>query len=134
VDLPLKRVECDFFGRLVDAQPNDEGGYSGNVEGEVFRQLLSEDEAGEPVLLFEFQALVGGPGHFTTDMHGNVELRIAGEQPPEALPFWLELEALSGAESSPDHYAGSWTCASLSMLLGDIGPEVPGTWTLEPED
>jgi hypothetical protein len=133
-DLPLTRVECDFYGDLVDIEPNDGGGFSGTVVGEVFRQLLSEDElSGDPILLFEFQALIGGPGQLTSDLEGNFELRIAGEQPADAKPFWQELEVLSGTESSPGHYGGSWTCASM-MFDRDMGPDVPGTWTLEPMD
>lgn len=128
-DLPVTRVECTFYGDLIEVEPNDAGGFSGLLAGEVFRRLWSGDSP-----LFEFQAVIGGPGDFTIDAAGNVELHIAGDQPDDAKPFWLEIETLSGTEESLGNYSGAWTCASLMIDepgFRDVGPDVSGTWQLE---
>lgn len=128
-DMPVTRVECLFYGDLLEVVPNDEGGFSGLLAGEVFRRLWSGDSP-----LFEFQALIGGPGDFTTDAEGNIELHVAGDQPADAKPFWLELENLSGTEEAPGSYSGAWTCASLMIDepgFRDVGPDANGTWQLE---
>ena len=54
--------------------------------------------------------MVGGAATLSAD-GGTVELRLVGDQPDDAVPFWLALEALDGSETEPFEYAGDWLCA-----------------------
>jgi hypothetical protein len=121
------RVECTFGLDFVDLAGDGAGGFTGVAVGEVFRRTFDGD-----ALRFEFSAFVGGPATLTAG-RGGVELRLVGEQPPEAAPFWLALEVMGGVETAPLAYAGDWTCAPI--LAGDPmdSPiEAGGTWSAAP--
>jgi hypothetical protein len=124
-----ERATCVFYAEITDVTASATG-WVGTAAGEVFRRRV--DAAGAP--LFEFQALIGGAVTFTGGEV--VEARLVGDQ-TDAMPFWSELEVLSGAEDPAFHYGGDWACAPI---LPDDGPEgdspltVPGTWTIVPVD
>lgn len=121
------RVECSFALDFIDLADDGAGGFSGVATGEVFRRTF--DGA---ALRFEFSALVGGPATLSADRR-IVELRLVGDQPPEAVPFWLALEVIGGAETAPFEYEGEWVCATV--LVGDPmdSPiEAAGTWVAVP--
>ncbi|HWM88436.1 MAG TPA: hypothetical protein VNO33_21420 [Kofleriaceae bacterium] len=121
------RVECTFALDFIDLVRDSASGFSGLALGEVFRRTFDDDAP-----RFEFQALVGGPGTLSIDESG-IELRLVGDQPPEAVPFWLSLEVMAGSETTPFEYEGEWTCSPV--LVGDPmdSPiEAAGTWTAVP--
>lgn len=123
------RVECTFFADLL-IEDRSPAGFSGvALGGEVFRRAFAGDAP-----LFEFQALIGGPASLAVTADG-VELRVAGDQPRDAPPFWLALEVLAGAATSATSYEGEWTCAPVlgaDAELEDPQLEAPGRWTLAP--
>ena len=54
---------------------------------------------------------------------------LVGDQPDDAVPFWLSMEVLTGAETAPFEYAGDWTCATILVDNPMDSPiEAPGTW------
>lgn len=125
------RVECTFYVDIIDIEPDGDGGWSGTGAGEVFRR--SFDPEGNP--LFEFQALMGGPVSLTAGDGGAVVARLAGDQPGDAMPFWLELEELEGERTDAAHHAGDWTCAPIlpgDPTTEDLEIDAPGTWTIAP--
>jgi hypothetical protein len=119
------RVECWLAIDLVNLV-GEAGDYSGVAVGEVFRRTYDGEDP-----RFEFQALVGGPASLSI-ADGAVELRLVGDQPADAVPFWLTLEVVAGAQTAPFTYQGEWTCAPV--LVGDPmdSPiEAAGTWTAD---
>jgi len=121
------RVECTIGLDFIDLAGDGAGGFSGVAVGEVFRRTFDGDAP-----RFEFSAFVGGPATLTAG-GGGVELRLVGEQPPEAAPFWLAIEVMAGVETAPFAYAGDWSCAPI--LPGDPmdSPiEADGTWSAAP--
>jgi hypothetical protein len=130
-ELPeIDRVECSFYGDVVDVVPDAEGGFSGVAIGEVFRNVYSGDGR------WEFSAFIAGPATLTVNGDGSVEFRAVGEQPADAKPFWQELEVLLGRSTGTDTHEGSWTCASLDLRepgFPDVaGYDADGTWELAP--
>jgi len=128
-ELPaIDRVECNFYGEILDRVDDDAGGFSGVAIGEVFRNLYAGDQR------FEFSALIGGPATLTALPDDRVELRAFGDQ-TGAKPFWRALEVLEARETEPDRFEGTWTCASLDLAepgFPDIGHEAEGAWELAP--
>jgi len=123
-----QRAECRFFGDLVDVVAV-EGGVSGTAIGEVFRTVHAGDAR------YEFQALIAGPATILGVTDG-VEARLTGDQPDDAKPFWLALEALPGARTDGG-YAGTWDCAPLDLNEPGFVDEtltIEGTWTAAPPD
>lgn len=124
------RVECRFFGTIDQIEYEANGDFTGIVSGELFRTTYIDDG------VFEFIPLIGGPASLTHTSRAAVELRFVGDQPPDAIAFWQELEVVTGRDLGDDRYAGDWQCAP--GLLGgsgaaiDIDLTVPGEWTLEP--
>jgi hypothetical protein len=123
----IDRIECNFYGEVLDLVDDEAGGFSGVAIGEVFRNLYSGEQR------FEFSALIGGPAMLRSLGEDRVELRAFGDQ-TGAKPFWLELEVLDARATNENAYEGSWTCASLDLAepgFPDVGYEAPGTWDLE---
>ncbi len=125
-----QHIECSFYGDIVDLTFDAQGSFSGVAVGELFRRAFVDGN-----LVSEFAPLIGGESTLTRLANGSVELRFVGDQPDDALPFWLSLEVITGKDQGNYHYAGSWTCAP--GLLGDPGfqdfeIDAEGTWTLEP--
>ncbi len=87
------RVECVFTLDFIDLVDDKAGGMSGLALGEVFRRSFDGDAP-----RFEFQALVGGPATLSPGDAGAVELRLVGDQPADAIPFWLAMEVMAGSE------------------------------------
>ncbi len=85
--------------------------------------------------LVEFQALLGGiePATLTAGDDGAVVVRLVGDQPEDAMPFWLALEAIEG-QADGATYAGDWTCAPIlpDDPAEDHEFDAPGTWTIAP--
>lgn len=124
-----ERVVCTVWVDISDLE-TDGDGWTGVAAGEVFRQSFDGDAP-----LFEFQALLGGEVSLTSTGGDAVEVRLVGDQPDDAKPFWLELEVLAGTASGELTYDGSWTCAPI--LPGDPDTEdleidAPGTWSIAP--
>jgi hypothetical protein len=127
---PGDRVECLFYGDLVDPVYQASGDVSGVVIGEVFRTIFVDGEKAS-----EFSALIGGDGTLDYLDDGAIEARLVGDQPSDAKAFWLELEALNAQQTTPYSYAGAWQCAPI--LLGeegftDIDVTAAGTWEIGP--
>ena len=125
----IDRVECSFSGDVVDPAADDSGGWSGFAVGEVFRNIYSGDRR------WEFSAFIAGDATLTSLGEGRVELRVVGDQPDDAKPFWRELEVLQGRETGPNTAEGSWTCASLDLPdpgFPDAGGIAAGTWEIGP--
>jgi hypothetical protein len=119
------RVECIFTLDFIDLVDDGAGGMSGVAVGEVFRRTFDGDAP-----RFEFQALVGGPATLSPGDGDAVELRLVGDQPAEAVPFWLALEVMAGSEIAPFQYAGPWTCAPVLLDDPMDSPvEADGPWT-----
>ena len=122
------RVECIFTLDLIDLVDDKAGGMSGLALGEVFRRTFDGDTP-----RFEFQALVGGPATLSPGDGGAVELRLVGDQPPDAIPFWLAMEVMAGSEIAPFQYAGPWVCAPVFVDDPMDSPiEADGTWSAVP--
>ncbi len=122
------RVECIFTLDLIDLVDDGAGGMSGIALGEVFRRTFDGDAP-----RFEFQALVGGPATLSPGDGDSVELRLVGDQPAEAVPFWLALEVMAGSEIGAFQYAGPWTCAPVLVDDPMDSPiEAGGTWSAVP--
>jgi hypothetical protein len=122
------RVECLFTLDLIDLVDDGAGGMSGIALGEVFRRTFDGDAP-----RFEFQALVGGPATLSPGDGDAVELRLVGDQPAEAVPFWLALEVMAGSEIGAFMYAGPWTCAPVLVDDPmDSAIEAVGTWSAVP--
>lgn len=120
-------VTCTLTVYYTNLVPNSSGGWTGDQGGEVFRIIQGAQK-------YEFQALIGFTGTFNRGAT-EVELVMNDKPDPSAKPFWQELDVLNGTESSPDHYAGTWTCAPLMLDepgFKDMKTYAPGTWTLEP--
>jgi hypothetical protein len=119
------RVECWLAIDLVDLV-GEGGDYGGVAVGEVFRRTYNGDDP-----RFEFQAVVGGPATLSI-AGGAVELRLVGDQPEDAAPFWLTIEVVAGAQTAPSAYQGEWTCAPILVDDPMDSPiEAPGTWSAE---
>lgn len=120
-------VTCTLTVYYTNLVPNASGGWTGDQSGEVFRIIQGAQK-------YEFQALIGFTGTFNRNAT-EVELVMNDKPDVNAKPFWKELDVLKGTESSPDHYAGTWTCAPLMLDepgFKDMKTYAPGTWTLEP--
>ena len=126
-----RRAEC-HFGALVDQLvPDGDGGFSAFASGEVFRNVFPDTRR------FEFSALVAGPTTLTAIGADTFALRFVGDQPDDALRFWLALEVIEGSPDGEGGWAGTWSCAPIDIDFGgffDDGPTVEGTWTLVPQD
>jgi hypothetical protein len=123
-----ERVDCDFFLDVFDVTDDGSGGWTAFGAGEVIRRSFDGDQ-----LLFEFSALVAGPISLT-DTGGGVEVRLVGDQ-TGGMPFWTELEVITGASTGAMTWEGTWTCAPI--LPGDpdtmdLELDAPGTWTIGP--
>jgi hypothetical protein len=123
------RVECHFDGMIEMLERAPNGEISGVFLGEIIRNATIGEMGGE------FAPLVGGPATLTPIADGRVELRFVGDQPEDALEFWLELEVITGDDDGGFHYSGDWSCAP--GLVGtpgfvDVDLTAPGSWTLEP--
>jgi hypothetical protein len=120
-------VTCTLTVYYTNLVPNASGGWTGDQAGEVFRIIQGAQK-------YEFQALIGFTGTFNRKST-EVELVMNDKPDANAKPFWKELDVLKGQETSPDHYAGTWTCAPLMLDepgFKDMKTSAPGTWTLEP--
>jgi hypothetical protein len=120
-------VTCTLTVFYTNLVPSASGGWTADQAGEVFRIIQGAEK-------YEFQALIGFTGTFAPSATG-VELVMNDKPDANAKPFWKELDVLKGTESSPDHYAGTWTCAPLLLNepgFKDMQTYAPGTWTLEP--
>jgi hypothetical protein len=122
-----RRVDCTVFLDIIDIEAAD-GSWTAFGSGEVIRTSLDGED-----LLFEFSALVGGAVSLTrTD--DDVQLRLVGDQPDDAAPFWLELEVVSGTADGAWTAEGGWTCSPIlpGSPAEDLEIDAPGTWTLAP--
>jgi hypothetical protein len=122
-----EHVVCDFFFDL-EATLDPQGWHGTVVAGEVARRVY-----GGEALRFEFTALVGGPASLRELAYG-VEVRLVGEQPDDAAPFWLGLEALFGGSTDRVTATGDWLCAPVlpdDPATDDSALEAAGSWTLE---
>lgn len=123
-----ERVECSLLLDITEVTATADG-WSGLAGGEVIRRSFDG-----PDLLFEFSALVGGEVGLSEN-GGAVEARLVGDQPDDAAPFWLSLEVISGEETAPFTWDGSWTCSPIlpdDPDTGDLDVEAPGSWTIAP--
>jgi hypothetical protein len=114
-------VDCDLYLDITGAAVVDGEG-TGDGAGEVFRRVVRDD------LPLEFSALVAGPVTWTIDGDA-VVVRAFGDQPDDAQPFWLAIEAIEGVERGPGEYEGSWSCAPI---LDDLDVEAEGSWEIGP--
>lgn len=124
----MERVECSLWLDIIDLVPAA-GGWTGTAGGEVIRRSFDGEE-----LLFEFSALLGGEVSLTASGE-TVEARLVGDQPDDAAPFWLSLEVVTGDETGPYTYQGTWTCSPIlpdDPGAGDLELDAPGTWTIAP--
>jgi hypothetical protein len=122
-------VDCTMTIFFIDVVHDDAGGFSANKGGEVFRII---DPAGDGK--YEFQALVGFPGHLEPTATG-VDVVLNDTPDPEAPPFWEQIDVLHGEVVGERQYEGSWTCAPLMVDepgFKDTTTTVTGTWTLGP--
>jgi hypothetical protein len=123
------RIECAFWADIGAIVESDTG-WTGTVfAGEVFRRSFDGDAP-----LFEFQALIGG-GASLDETAGGVEVRVAGDQPDDAAPFWRALEVLEGTATGEHTAGGAWTCAPVlppDSRLQDPQLDGAGTWTIGP--
>jgi hypothetical protein len=123
-----ERVTCDFVLDLFEVTDDGSGGWTATSAGEVFRRSFDGDTP-----LFEFSALVAGPVSLV-DTGGGVEVRLVGDQ-TGGMPFWTELEVITGTMTGAMTWEGGWTCAPI--LPGDpdtmdLELDAPGTWTIAP--
>lgn len=121
------RVDCSFYLDVFDITADGDT-WTVTTGGEVFRRPMPDGG------VFEFSALVGGPGTLVFD-GATLEARLFGDALDEDPAFWRALEVLTASETGALAYDGTWTCAPI--LLGDPGfpdldLEAPGTWTLRP--
>lgn len=124
------RVMCTFFGMIAELECAPNGDVSGMFLGEIIRTTEVGDTG------FEFAPFVGGPATITGTEGDAVELRFVGDQPDDALQFWLELEVIEGTRQPGHRYGGSWRCAP-GVLDGppgymDVDLTAEGTWSLTP--
>ena len=122
------RVTCRIGATIDQLVYDADGGFTGFAIGEAIRNTVVGENGSE------FAPLIGGPATLTANADGSVELRWVGDQPDDALQFWLDLEVITGMEEG-DGYAGTWRCGP--GLLGDPGfldidLTAPGSWTLQP--
>jgi hypothetical protein len=123
-----ERVECTLWLDITDVVSSADG-WAGTSAGEVIRRSLDGEE-----LLFEFSALLAGPVTLT-GTGGAIEARLVGDQPEDAAPFWISLEAISGGETAAFTWEGTWTCSPIlpdDPGAGDLDLDAPGTWTIAP--
>lgn len=123
-----ERVECSLLLDIAEVAATADG-WSGLAGGEVIRRSFDG-----PDLLFEFSALVGGDVGLSENGE-TVEARLVGDQPDDAAPFWLSLEVISGDETAPFTWDGTWTCSPIlpdDPDTGDLDVDAPGTWTIAP--
>ena len=126
---PGGSVECRISAVIeeLDFEPN--GDLVGVISGELFRTTTVGDAA------FEFAPLIAGPVSLRHTSPTQVELRFVGDQPDDALPFWQQLEVVTGTETGARSFGGEWVCAPGLLGdqgFGDIDLTVGGVWTLEP--
>jgi hypothetical protein len=97
----------------------------------VFRRTFVDDE-----LMFEFSAFIAGDATMAETAEG-VALRAVGEQPDDAMPFWLELEVVTGEGTGSFTYTGEWSCAPIlpdDPEAADSDQVGTGTWTVAPRE
>lgn len=73
-------------------------------------------------------------GHPSNETTGFVEARLVGDQPADAMPFWLALEAVRGAVMG-EGYAGAWMRSPIhpgDLDTEDLELDAQGTWTIAP--
>ncbi len=114
-------VDCELYADILDVSVVDGVG-TGMCGGEVIRRVVRDD------LPLEFSALIAGPVTWTIDGDA-VAVRLVGDQPDDAQPFWLALEEIEGTAVGAGEYEGTWTCAPI---LDDLDVEAAGTWTIAP--
>jgi hypothetical protein len=126
-----ERADCSFFADVGDLTFTADGGWTGTIfGGEVFRTITTST-AGN---LYELSALIGGPA--SAEREGErLKVRIAGDQPADANPFWLALEVLTGTITAAHEAEGSWVCAPLDLNepgFVDRNVYAPGSWRVRP--
>ena len=122
---------CSFWADVGALTFAADGRWSGTVlAGEVFRTITTSTAQNR----FEFSAIIAGPA--TSSRTGDdVAVRVVGDQPLDAKPFWLELEVLTGTTSDDYRASGAWTCAPLDLNepgFRDVNVEAPGRWRAVP--
>src|SRR5687767_10083390 len=98
---------CSFFADIGELTFAGDGSWTGTIlGGEVFRTITPSASQNR----YEFSALIGGPA--SAEREGDLlRVHIAGEQPPDAVPFWRELATLTGTITGGFDAEGSWICA-----------------------
>jgi hypothetical protein len=125
-----RRAECSFGALIDQIVPDGDGGFSAFASGEVFRNIYPDTRR------YEFSALIAGEATLARGAGDTFELRFVGDQPEDAIPFWLALEVLTATPEGTGGWQGSWRCAPMDIDFGgffDDGPTVDGTWTLVPQ-
>ncbi len=120
-------VTCGLSGLMTDLVLDGDD-ITGFFSGELVR-LVEEGQ-----VAFTFEPFVGGPASVTREAGNEASLILFGDQPPDAKPFWLELEVLSAIEVAPNEFEGEFRCAPLDMPGNppDFTTTVDGTFRLAP--
>jgi hypothetical protein len=120
-------VTCTLGGELTQLMETG-GDITGFFSGEFLRRV----EVGQQA--FQFEPLVGGRGSVDRLGGDTAELRLVGDQPTNAKPYWLALEVLQSVEVAPYEFEGSWSCAPLDIdgMPPDFTATVMGTFRLAP--
>lgn len=124
------RVECTLQLLVFDVIEGADG-WSGFASGEAIRTVYPDTRR------FEFAALVAGPGTLVETHPGEAEVRLVGDQPDDAIPFWRALEVIHAVRDPSGSWFGEFACAPLGIDLGgyrDDAVTVTGSFTLERVD
>lgn len=123
----VQTVTCVLSGQMTDLVLDGDD-ITGFFSGEQVR-LVEEGK-----FAFTFEPFVGGPASVTREAGDEASLVLFGDQPPDAKPYWLELEVLSAVEVAPNEFEGGFRCAPLDMPGNppDFTTTVMGTFRLAP--
>jgi hypothetical protein len=123
----VQTVTCVLSGQMTDLVLDGDD-ITGFFSGEQVR-LVEEGQ-----FAFAFEPFVGGPASVTREGGGDASLILFGDQPPDAKPYWLELEVLSAVEVAPNEFEGDFRCAPLDMPGNppDFTTTVMGSFRLAP--
>lgn len=124
------RVECSLQLLVFDIVEGADG-WSGFASGEAIRTVYPDTRR------FEFAALLGGPGTLVETDPDEAELRLVGDLPDDASPFWLALEVIHAVRDPSGSWLGEFTCAPLDVDFGgyvDDALTVTGSFTLQRVD